>query len=144
MSDIFGRSVNYGGGFKGDDAVISISGVSAGALVQSLSFEYGQAMTRIWDLTSSSVFIVAGRAEGNWSIARIVGPGGFMRALVAMDVCDPGTVSFSAGKGFCDASDNTTYNLNHVVTTGVRSEVTTETMMMQEAVGGIFLSLSID
>lgn len=145
MADVFGREIAYSGGFKGEDAVITITGASdTGALVRNLSFEYGQSVTRIWDLTDGSCFYVAGRTSGNWSVSRVVGPGSFMRALQDMTVCDPGTISFGAGGGFCDGNGSTEYNLNYTVLTGVNASINADDMIVNEGVGGIFLSLSID
>ena len=145
--DVFGREIRYRGGFKGEDAVITITGASdVGSLVRSLQFGYRQGISRIWDLTDGSCFFVAGRTEGSWSVARVVGPGSFMDALREMTVCTPGTISFGSAGGFCGSGVSvrrTNYTLKNTVLTGISSSVNSDDMILNEGVSGIFLSLEI-
>lgn len=84
MADIFGRrSMEFGGAFSADAAQIAFSfsnqgGVQerggVGLLTQQLNFTYQQQITRLYEIGSQRTFFIAGRPQGQASLARVVGP----------------------------------------------------------------------
>lgn len=142
MSDVFGRSIQYGGGFKPEGTTVNFSGITGGAIVRNVNIGYEQPMTRIWDLSSSRCFFVAGHTNGTWGIGKIAGTGATLAAISGYNVCSPGTMSFTGKNGLCKAGQ-ATYKLHHVVTTNIAVAVSSEDMVLTEGLGGSFLSLDV-
>jgi len=80
MADVFARStMNFGGAFAADRGIIAApANTSFGILMQNIQIQYGQQVTRIYDLgqynNPANVFYVAGRAQGTLACGHIVGP----------------------------------------------------------------------
>jgi hypothetical protein len=68
------------GAFAADAAVVTFSGsgggefAGVGMLAQQVSFGYQQQITRLFEIGSNNMYYVAGRSQGNASIARVLGP----------------------------------------------------------------------
>ena len=143
MSDIFGRAINYGGGFKPEGTSVSFSGILGGAIVRNINIGYDQQISRIWDLGSGKCFFIAGHTNGTWGIGRVAGTGSSIAALGAYTVCAPGTMTFNGTNGLCKAGVTGNYTLSNVITVQVSVAVTSDDMIINEGVGGTFLSLSV-
>jgi hypothetical protein len=143
MADIFGRDLTYGGGFKPEGTSVTFAGMVGGAIVRNISIGYEQAISRIWDLGTGNCFFVAGNTNGTWQIGKIAGPGASISTLGAYTVCSPGTMVFNGTNGSCDPATVAGYTLNNVITAQVSVSVSSEDMIINEGVGGTFLSLSI-
>lgn len=142
MPDIFGRKLEYGGGFQPEGTTVNFSGITGGAIVRNISIGYEQAMSRIWDLGTGKCFFIAGHTNGTWGLGKIAGPGASIAALAGYNVCAPGTLSFNGQNGLCDAAANGEYHLHNVITAQVNVSVNSDDMIINEGVGGTFLSLS--
>ena len=78
--DMFGRvPMLYGGAFTADAALVTfggpgIVGGGVGLLTQEISFTYRQNVTRVYEVGSRYTFFVAGRAQGEGNMRRMLGP----------------------------------------------------------------------
>lgn len=114
--DIFGRPpADYGGSFAADAAVVAFSlgpGVQGGVglLTQSISFTYTQQVHLVYEVGSRFVFYVAGRARGEGSINRILGPRpvslAFYQAYGNVCRANQNTLLFQVAQG-CNAPADT-------------------------------------
>jgi len=143
MADIFGRELTYGGGFQPEGTTVSLSGITGGAIVRNISIGYEQAISRIWDLGTGKCFFIAGHTNGTWGIGKIAGPGASIAAIAGYNVCAPGTLAFNGANGLCDPVPTATYTLFNVITVQVSIAVNSEDMIINESVGGTFLSLDV-
>ena len=143
--DIFGRNLEYGGGFQPEGTTVSLSGITGGAIVRNISIGYEQAISRIWDLGTGKCYFIAGHTNGTWGIGKIAGPGASLDALGAYTVCAPGTMSFNGENGLCDnvPNGNAMYTLFNVITVQVSVSVNSDDMIINEGVGGTFLYLGV-
>jgi len=105
--DIFGqKAATFGGAFASDDAIVTFTqlndayrneniGAEIPLLLQSLAMQYQQTITRLYDLASTLVFYVRGRAAGQLSIGQVVGPSKLSYAFLTTygQVCDAGSHS---------------------------------------------------
>lgn len=85
MADVFGTDSRLGGIFKGTSFKMTIAGGGLslqGSLVQSLNVQYQRQLSRIWELGSTDMYYVEGRAEGQASLQQIVGPKGLVSATL--------------------------------------------------------------
>ena len=79
-ADVFSRGrQDFGGSFSADAAKVVFSATDlndggVGLLTQNLSFNYTQSITRLYEIGSQKTFYVAGRAQGQATMARILGP----------------------------------------------------------------------
>jgi hypothetical protein len=89
-TDIFSRTVGFGGAFSADGAMITFGATSAGMLAQSVQWSYMQAVQRIYEIGSNNVFLIAGRTQGQASIQRVMGPTALATAFYATfgNVCN--------------------------------------------------------
>ena len=145
MADIFGRNLEYGGGFQPEGTTVSLSGITGGAIVRNISIGYEQAISRIWDLGTGKCYFIAGHTNGTWGIGKIAGPGASISALAGYTVCAPGTLTFNGANGLCSnaANGQADYNLYNVITVQVSLSVNSDDMIINEGVGGTFLSLDV-
>ena len=141
MADIFGRNIKYGGGFTPEGTTVNFSGITGGAIVRNLTIGYEQAISRIWDLGTGSCYFIAGHTNGTWGMGRVAGPGAGISALAAYTVCAPGTLTFNGTNGLCKGGGTAKYTLKNVVTVQVNVAVASEDMIINEGVGGSYLSL---
>lgn len=144
MADIFGRNLQYGGGFQPEGTTVNFSGITGGAIVRNITLDYGQPISRIWDLGSGRCYFIAGHTEGSWGLGRVAGPGASLAALAGYTVCAPGTLTFNGSNGLCPASGNANYTLNTVITAKVNVSIASDDMIINEGVGGTFLFLSLN
>ena len=146
VQDIFSRSVSLGGVFTADGATLSFDQMAEGLLTQTVSWGYQQQITRIYEVASADVYLVAGRTQGNAQIDRVMGPTALAEAFFETygDVCNAATntLSFSAESG-CpgDDNDSVTITLNNIVIESYSGSVQAQQMVVGEQMKMIFLSL---
>lgn len=93
MAHIFNKQLKRNsGGFSIDSAKLSFAalGTSVGLLVQGIQLQYQQQVTFLYDLADpNGVYYVAGRADGNLNIAKMVGSQGLLKSFYGKygDVC---------------------------------------------------------
>jgi hypothetical protein len=104
MANIFRATQTHAGGFRASDLVMRIgANTLAGHVVQQISLQYQQQITTLYEVGSSNVYYVGGRAQGNLTIARVAGPEAVPGIVIDSynDICNPGTLELSAGNAQC-------------------------------------------
>jgi hypothetical protein len=162
MPDIFGKSTHgLGAAWSADGAAVSFSGQAAGLLgagmiVQQVNIGYQQQVTRLYEIGSSLTYFVAGRAQGNMSVGRIVGPGVIMSAFYSRfgDVCNASqntmnlyigtgcrTVGTTATAGQTATFTNARFKMSYVVLINVGISVGAMDMVINEQLQCMFVTL---
>jgi len=158
MPDIFNRTTDqFGGSFAADDARVTFPaliggvGADAGLLVQNLSANYTQQVTRLFEVGSPNIYYVGGRTSGDATMARVVGPKKIAKEFYATygDICRArtNTLHFSLATG-CEAGTTATaglrarasYTAHFVVITTVGISVAAADMLINEQLQMIFSS----
>ena len=149
--DIFGRSTpRYGGSFTSDGARLLFSGDvdGAGLLVQNVTINYQQAVSRIWELSSNSTYYVAGRTSGQMGMTRVLGPVLLNRAFYTLygNVCNiaDGTVITLSFENECTpdgATSESTLQIRQPVITALGFNMSTADMVISENVTMLFAAL---
>jgi len=136
-TDIFSREATVGDPFSADDSELLFRGGDAQTMVvQSLTINYEQKITRAWEVGSSKQYFIAGHQLGTGSIQRIVGPkliaGTFMSQYG--DVCQiqSNHITFVV-KGDCSTNGGR-IKATGVVITSVQYVVRSEDMVVNETV----------
>ena len=142
MSDIFGRTITWGGSFQPEGTTVSFAGAQIGAIVRSVQISYGQAISRLWDLGTGRSFIVAGNTNGTWSIGTVAGVGGTFGDYGT--ICAPGEMVISADAGLCGPSVPVSYTLRQTILAQVGLSVVSDDMIINQALSGLFLSLEVN
>jgi len=147
MADVFGREqVPVGGVFISEKSLMTISGagdLGVAALVQSVSAQYQQQFSMLFELGSNTVYPIMGRPQGVLTIGRIVGSGGFSDAF--FNACNGGaTVSFQATNGACNGLEGSSVaaTLSGVFVTAYGIDMSTEGLMVKVNVQASFVSMS--
>lgn len=148
MASIFAAPQTHFGSFRADKLQMAIDGVSiSGKIVQNVQFSFTQQLSILYEIngvgaTSSYVYYVGGRAQGNASIARIIGPAAGQLAFVTGfgDVCSPKDITFNANAG-CQASGGLRYTLKKAVLTTVADSVSANDVVINEQLQLQFLDL---
>ena len=92
-NDIFhsaGGGQTLEGSFDAGSTSLTIFGGPAmGMLIQNLNWNYTQQITRLYEIGSPSVYYVGGRAQGQLTIAQVVGPAPLSVAWIKTfgDIC---------------------------------------------------------
>ena len=152
MADMFNRESTYGGSFAADKAKLTFAGTNVdaggvGLLTQSIQLGYQQQINRFYEVGTSAVYMVAGRASGQISLARILGPRAVSTAFYTTfgDVCNMSsntiTLSVTAGCGANSSSGTASFTINNVVLTSVSLSISAGDMVINEQVQGQFVSL---
>lgn len=164
-NDIFGsQSSTFGGAFSADDALMTFpsirdaqTGEATAAevplLLQSASFQYNQAVTRLYELTSNNIYYVRGRAQGQGTLNQILGPAKLSQNFMTTygSVCNAANhdLNFTMLAGCEDESgDNTeawsqqhSFTCKYVVLTSIGLSMAAQAMVIQQNVGMTFSSL---
>jgi hypothetical protein len=158
MSDIFNRETDsFAGAFPVDRAKISLPGLGglgntpAGLIIQNMSIQYTQQISRIYQATSSNVYYVGGRTAGNGSIQSVAGPRRMSSTFYRTygDVCNArtNTIHISATAG-CDLEGGgqarAAFTAHFVVLTAVSIQITAQDMLINEGIQFMFSSLLYD
>jgi hypothetical protein len=167
--DIFGRQpLSFGGAFAADAASVIFTGpptlneagigneltgsaFNVGMIVQQISFAYQQQITRLFEVGSNLVFYVAGRSQGNASIARVLGPRPVLVSFYSTygNVCNAAAnlLTFNVSPG-CnipkDVGDAMALTLTGVVIMSVGFGVSAENMVISEQVSMMYATLFLD
>lgn len=171
--EIFGRTAStFGGAFSADDALMTFpaiadaNGVTQRAqvplLLQNAQFSYQQQITRLYELTSSAIYYVAGRAEGAGQLGQVLGPTKLSQNFLRTygNVCRAGTnvlhFSMTAGCRGEGAAANTgglvganwqnlhAFSANFVVLNAISLQMAAESMIIQQNLGMTIGTLEYD
>lgn len=146
--DVFSREVTFGGAFSADGARVTFADFGAGLLVQSLNYQYQQSISRLYEVGSPDIYLVAGRTQGQVSMQRVVGPKRILPEFYQQygDVCNAGNnnVKFSASTGCGGAvSTRQTIDIRHAIVTALGGAVNANDMIINESLTMMFLYLQI-
>jgi hypothetical protein len=146
--DVFSREVTFGGAFSADGARVTFADFGAGLLVQNLNYQYQQSISRLYEVGSPDIYLVAGRTQGTVSMQRVVGPKRILPEFYQQygDVCNAGNnnVKFSASTGCGGAvSTRQTIDIKHAIVTALGGTVNANDMIINENLTMMFLYLQI-
>lgn len=156
MNDIYGRiAPQFGGAFAADSALLAFAGLGlaggVGLLTQQLSFQYQQNITRLWEVGTNYTYYVTGRAQGNASLSRVLGPRPVIFSFYSVygNACNAATntITFSMQQGCVSPQDQQALaNLRFMWLTGVVLQsvgfsAQAEQMMINEQASLMYVSL---
>jgi hypothetical protein len=144
-ANIFNRTASQVEGvFVADGVSLTING-GVMSLVQQLQISYQQAISRIFEVGSANLYYVGGRATGNATFQRIIGPAGGLCAFYKQygDVCGAigRNLVFGLGNGGCSTTPNDTYTLTSVVLQSVQISVTANDIIVSDMAQLVFAAL---
>lgn len=152
MADIFNRtSDKFGGSFSADQARVTFpsltggQGAEAGLLMQNLQATYTQQVTRLFEISSPTIYYVGGRTSGQAAVNRVVGPRKLASAFYSTygDICNAAsnTLNFSMTTG-CGAAagSRASYTAHFVVVVSVGISVGAADMLINESLQMMFSS----
>lgn len=136
-ADIFSREATVGDPFSADDSELLFRGGDAQTMVvQQLTINYEQQITRAWEVGSSKQYFVAGHQQGSGSMQRIIGPKPIASQFMQQygDVCQiqSNHVTFVV-KGDCSTNGGR-IRITGVVITSVSYSVQASDMVVNETV----------
>lgn len=158
-ADIFSRGGNdFGGSIAADSArlVFSASGLAdggVGLLTQNVSINYSQQINRIYELGTQKTYFVVGRAQGQVSLGRVLGPRAVQLGFYQKfgDACNAAenNIDFLADTGCTQTGGQVVNFTNGVYSFGVRNavimsiaiSVATQDMVINEQLQMMFVSL---
>ena len=169
MADVFAREGNdFQGSFASDGAkVIFASGgtnasgefLGVGMLTQQLSVQYSQAVTRLYEIGTNFTFLVAGRTQGQVTLARVLGPRAVQMSFYTKygNVCnaDTNNVNFETETG-CEKgtpgaaapvipgglAEGHKFGVHNAVITSLGITVNAQDMMINEQITMMFVQLT--
>lgn len=144
MASVFAGGQTYNGGFRADQLRLTFAGLDvAGFLVQNVQFQYTQQITMLYEIGSSNVYYVGGRAQGSATLARVVGPAPLGAQFLRQfnDLCSPQDINFDASNGCRGGGVN--YTLEDAVLTTVSVSVQAQDVVINEQLQFIFVDLEI-
>lgn len=143
--DIFGReSAGYGGAFSSSKASLKFSKSEANALlVTQAQLNYGQQLSRIFELASDKAYFIVGRVQGRGSLGTVIGPKAVGTAFYKAigDPCKPETLTFNFGSGACKGG-NASRTAHGVIAENLGFSVSAQDMLINEQIAFQFSMLS--
>lgn len=143
--DVYSRQVNFGGAFSADGARVTFGNFNAGMLVQQIQWQYQQNISRIYEVGSPDIYLIAGRTQGQVTVNRVLGPRALAIAFYNQfgDVCNAGQnhIQFRAQTGCAGAAGGARQQINmrHVVIQTMGGAVAARDMIINETITMIFL-----
>lgn len=145
-----GLGQTWAGSFTADGLGAQLDGEPlAGALFQALNFNYAQSISVMYELGSSFVYLVGGRAQGTLQIGAVAGPSRLRNVLLTRfrNLCDlDNELSFGGSRGCTGASAERreTYHLSHIAMSNIGARVAANDVVIQRDMSFIFMNLDID
>jgi len=157
FSDLFSsKGQFFNGAFRTDDAAVTIGGDIGdvcGLLIQQMSFQYSQQITRLYEIGSTAVYYIAGRAQGQLSISQIVGPSSLIVAFIRQfaNVCRAADNRLElSGTLNCDDTGNAPspsaafrYIVSGCVITAISASVQAQNMVINQQLTMQFAALDL-
>jgi hypothetical protein len=137
---------NWNGSFRSDLLELRLGPITTGMLSQSINFNYTQQVTMLHEVGSTNVYYVAGHAQGQCQLQRVLGPGPSVAAFMSAfgNVCSPKNIDFRAKGGCGGASGEAVeYTLEHAVLTTVGTSVDSQSIVVQENFTLMFANLDV-
>lgn len=147
-NDMFSREVAIGGAFSADGAAMTFGSFTAGILAQSITWTYQQAITRLYEVASSNIYLVAGRTQGQSVVQRILGPTALSATFYSTfgNVCNiaTNTINFTAAAkcGVGGAGSTSAIQLTGCVIQSYGGSVQAQDMVVNEQITLMFLWLT--
>jgi hypothetical protein len=153
-NDILSRTASeFGGALSADGAKVVFAAPELGTdglglLVQQVSVNYQQNISRIYEVGSDRSYYVAGRAQGTASINRVVGPRVIQLGFYSKfgNVCNAAenNIDFIASNacGPGGTAESVAFTLKHVVLVGIGMTVGAQDMVINEAVSMMYTALT--
>ena len=143
MANIFNKPTKTNsGGFSIDSAQLTFTALGpTGLLVQNLQIQYQQQVSFLYDLTNpNNVYYVAGRAEGNMNIGKVVGSGGLVKTFYKTygDVCGASTAGASSN------TINLSFDTNCASATGSTSSGSARVRIINPIILSFGLQMQVD
>jgi hypothetical protein len=154
-NDIFSRtSSQVAGTFRTDDATLIMPGnndgdVNLGVLTQQIQINYQQQITRIYELASADQYYVGGRAQGQATFGRIIGPAGTVKEMYNKygDICRAHDNNLTINLEENDCQNNESgggnYDMIGTVIQSVGISVAAQDMIINEQTQTMFTSLEV-
>ena len=160
MAPVMQPRQNWNGSFRADLLELRLGEITTGMLAQSINFNYTQQVTMLFEVGSTNVYYVAGHAQGQAQLQRVLGPGASVATFMSAygNVCAPKNIDFSA-KGGCKSgqpnaaggtqgnpdtlSQKVEYTLEYAVLTTVGTSVDSQSIVVQENFGLMFANLDV-
>jgi hypothetical protein len=135
--DIFGRVAEYGGSFSADLVTLNFGKLvnAKGSVVQRMQMAYQQAISRLFEIGSSLFYYVGGRASGEASLDKIMGPGNIIDEFIATygDICSPEAMQITLKSSGCTAlNGQVNYPCSDCVATGIGQSVAANDMLVNQ------------
>ena len=151
FTDIFSPTTGqfFNGAFRADTATVTIGGIDgAGLLIQNLQAQYQQQNSRLYELGSTGVYYIAGRAQGNLTVQEIVGPTAISLAFIRQfaDVCQAQNNNLDIGATLgCDKATSTAfrYKIQGCVITGIGFSVRAEQVIVNQTLTMEFAAMDL-
>jgi len=143
MPSVFAAPQTHAGGFRADKLTLSIAGRDAkGLVIQNVQFSFQQQITMLYEIGSNNVYYVGGRAQGQATIARILGPAKAQCQLLTQygDLCEPKNLRFKASSG-CESGDGCQYTIHKAVLTTIALSVNANDIVINEQLQFMFIDL---
>jgi len=144
--DILGRNdEGFGGAYKADDARLTIDEISD-LLVTNINASYTQQVNRVFDMTDNRTYYIRGQAQGQGTIASLIGPkgAGDIAYATLSDPCNKSTLTFNFAGAGCESASgvNATRVLKHVVLMGISDSISANDMVLNEQLSFQFARMS--
>lgn len=160
MAPVMQPRQNWNGSFRADLLELRLGAITTGMLAQSINFNYSQQVTMLHEIGSTNVYYVAGHAQGQAQMTRVLGPGASVATFMSAfgNVCAPKNIDFHARGGCKAGADNATggaannngpltqaveYTLEYAVLTSVGTSVDSQSIVVQENFGLMFANLDV-
>lgn len=142
MSDIFKRTeLKFGGAFAADKGLITPNKGLTGIMMQSLSLNYAQNVTRLYEIgragESANVYYVGGRSQGSMQAAHVLGPKVSMKQYYEnfSDVCQAETndIELRMANAECHSGGKSVkYKAKYCVLIQIGMSVTSQDLVINE------------
>lgn len=149
MAAVFAGNQVHNGGFRADQLKVQFGGQDvAGFLVQNIQFNYTQQVSMLYEIGSANVYYVGGRAQGQATLSRVIGPAPFSALFLCLynDVCCPQDIGFDASAGCPQnnfASKPPVYTLQDAVLTSIGVSVTSQDVVINEQLQFMYTNLDV-
>lgn len=147
MPSVFQTGQVVNGSFRAGLLSVTIGGSPlATHVAQQLNAAFNQQVTMLFEIGSNFVYLVGGRAQGQMTIGRVIGPTVFADEFIRVynDLCKPGKMSLSAETkqpGTHCKSSNLRRTLTGVVLTGLQIGTQAQDVVMNESLSFMFTDM---
>jgi hypothetical protein len=151
MADVFGRNDGGTAGvFLSEGGSTSVNGEGANLLLQNVQVTYQRPINFIFGLGDTKRYMVVGRAQGSFSIGRIVGPApanaNFLKGMADPCANPRGasvTLKLGGGCPIGQGANNVTLSLGGAFLTSVGYSIQAQDVMINENLQGICSTVSV-